>query len=816
MFGTIELKARPLRLAFLVDPRNSDSIREAIQINSTLWGGAYNPIIPMYKKMPPAWEDKPLRAPKAEAVIKGYIDAFDPDLLVQCAREIPSYITTLGLKIVRPNEIWEYYRQEKGTLTPKYGLGVFELLNKIFDEHFRYKEKFPLRVVIPGIPSKHTLFWTAFLGEYPKDIQGTVLKRYGKALDLEKIEVAPAALKTLLGGNVLFPRRITQFDLEVRGRSGFRKDDFLFFMDATRNGDIIDYWNLRALGKQVLPIPKQLKDDGHLKEIASNFIRRARWPYRHNPRIWNCASFIRSRHVTMDEMQAYAKSLNIKKPSDDDQPLYSLQHWYPRIWDEWARDKDGAEPADLVGEEKSLEISDTTRGVQFQPIMPNFAFKYESHGEPRCANEVTFRFYGTHEVVAQVFPKTNGQNVKRAISPMASLPDAWRVGRNGLVRLVEHSWTEHWDVPMAQDVFFAWLKDLGWEAKPSPAGLIAKEIFTQLEGFPRTFANENLLELLEHMNSGPINGREVSVGEVKNRLRKMGPRKDLHDYLISKNVFRIGAKVQCPSCQRNSWYSLDGIRDELTCPKCLKIFPAIGNVDQSTWCYKTAGPFSIPGYADGGYCVLLALDVLGRHQLSRSLTSSVCFNAKGKDGTDLEADFGALWQESVFGVVAEGAIFGECKTYGKFEKKDFERMRKIANRFPGAVLAFCTLRKHLDRDEIREMSKIAKAGRKYWKTERPLNPLLILTGNEILSMWGPPRCWKDMGLSNQFDRVRGLLDVCDATQQIYLKLPSWHQTWQQEWERRRKRRAQRTQRIAPTMPETVPAPAPPPKVSQEI
>lgn len=44
MFGTIELKLRPLRLAFLVDPRSNAALREAIEINSTLWGGIYTGI----------------------------------------------------------------------------------------------------------------------------------------------------------------------------------------------------------------------------------------------------------------------------------------------------------------------------------------------------------------------------------------------------------------------------------------------------------------------------------------------------------------------------------------------------------------------------------------------------------------------------------------------------------------------------------------------------------------------------------------------------------------------------------------------------
>jgi hypothetical protein len=165
MFGSIELKVRPLRLAFLVDPGSAVSLREAIQINSTLWGGAFNPIIPVYRKSPRVWQDKPLRTPKAEAVIKGYIEAFDPDILIQCGRELPPYITALGLRIVKSGQIWEPYRADKSTRTPKYGIGVFELLNQTFEEHFRYKEKFPVRVMIPDIPRELSLFWAALLGE---------------------------------------------------------------------------------------------------------------------------------------------------------------------------------------------------------------------------------------------------------------------------------------------------------------------------------------------------------------------------------------------------------------------------------------------------------------------------------------------------------------------------------------------------------------------------------------------------------------------------------------------------------------------------
>jgi len=93
----------------------------------------------------------------------------------------------------------------------------------------------------------------------------------------------------------------------------------------------------------------------------------------------------------------------------------------------------------------------------------------------------------------------------------------------------------------------------------------------------------------------------------------------------------------------------------------------------------------------------------------------------------------------------------------------------------------------LTSQEIKSIMSIAKKGRKYWKPERPINPVLILTGNELFSDFGPPYCWED-SLKKKFDRVTGLLSVCDTTQQIYLNLPSWHTEWHEKWEKQRQKR----------------------------
>ena len=802
MFGSIDIKVRPIKIAYLVDPNNAKQVRQSIQLSSSLWGGSSSPILPIYKRMPKTWKDGPLKAPLARKVILGYLEAFDPDVLVQFSKTVPDYINGLGLEIVKPTTIWELLDEEK-RLSPKFGLGIFEILNETFEEHFKYKEKYPIKVVIPEIPKKLSLFWASWFGEIPAKLMPILERNYFKPLEVEAIKFQPDKLKDVMAGNILFPRRITQEKLDYHSRSGFRRDAYVYFFDAAKTDDVIDFWNLRAMGKQVIPVPKQLKDDPGLRELVINFLRdhRRHWP--HDPKVCDYASIMRGRSCTMEEVQEFAKTLSIQPEPNDtsSDPFFSLQHWYPRIWDEWARDKDGAVPADVYGEEdQSIEISDAKElKFQFKSLLPKFALKRGYSGEPRCANEVSFRFYSSEQYLAEVLPKSTGENFVKAISGITSFRGDWRVGRNGLVKLVKDGFTEAREVPAAENIVFAWLSDRGWKPKLSPPGLLVKQIYRRFEGHPIMLRNEKLLGLLEYMNGGTVNRdhtpveknevnqeRDVPVGEVRTRIE--GPHGNLYEYLLSKNIFKLGLRVQCPRCVRNSWFPLENIKDDFLCPKCQEMFSAIGSADGGTWSYKTTGPFSVPNYGDGAYAVLLALEFFNDRIITTLRTTSApSFAAEGPDKKSLEADFMLFWEESIYGERQDGLVFGECKTYGKFVEKDFERMRYLAKTFPGAVLAFCTLRKSITKKEIAQITRIAKVGRKYWKAERPLNPVMILTGNELLTYPGPPYCWED-SVKQKFDRMRpGLLSIADATQQIYLGLQSWQTEWHEKWERRHKR-----------------------------
>jgi hypothetical protein len=152
-------------------------------------------------------------------------------------------------------------------------------------------------------------------------------------------------------------------------------------------------------------------------------------------------------------------------------------------------------------------------------------------------------------------------------------------------------------------------------------------------------------------------------------------------------------------CGRGSWYRLKELATDLVCPLCHKSLDAISAVDstnQGAWHLKTAGPFTVGNFADGSYSVLLSLNFFEKDR-SLQITPVLSFKAKHTASTkELESDLGLMWQETAFGETQDGMLFAECKSYNKFERRDFDRMKLCAEQFPGAILAFCTLRRTLD------------------------------------------------------------------------------------------------------------------------
>ena len=88
------IRLRPTRIALLVRPSDSASIRAFMQVCTCLWGGIYNPIIPVFRERPAEWsEDIPDFLTGAE-IARGYVEFFEPDVFVEAK---PNLLERIGL-----------------------------------------------------------------------------------------------------------------------------------------------------------------------------------------------------------------------------------------------------------------------------------------------------------------------------------------------------------------------------------------------------------------------------------------------------------------------------------------------------------------------------------------------------------------------------------------------------------------------------------------------------------------------------------------------------------------------------------------------
>jgi hypothetical protein len=127
-------------------------------------------------------------------------------------------------------------------------------------------------------------------------------------------------------------------------------------------------------------------------------------------------------------------------------------------------------------------------------------------------------------------------------------------------------------------------------------------------------------------------------------------------------------------------------------------------------------------------------------------------------------------------------VVGEAKSFGVGSINDdaINSLKKVAQRFPGAVMVVSSLRDigHYSMAEIARLRHLAVWGRRKTYEGEPINPLIVLTGTELFAEYGISNAWKEVDGKEThpvFD-FHDLHTLAELTQQRYLGLKS-------HWER---------------------------------
>src|ERR1700678_1596501 len=78
-----EILLRPTRIGFITSPTDLASVRLIMRACTCLWGGVFNPIIPVFKRPPEEWRAEIYQHFRGIEVAKGYARFFEPDVYVE-------------------------------------------------------------------------------------------------------------------------------------------------------------------------------------------------------------------------------------------------------------------------------------------------------------------------------------------------------------------------------------------------------------------------------------------------------------------------------------------------------------------------------------------------------------------------------------------------------------------------------------------------------------------------------------------------------------------------------------------------------------
>jgi len=796
---SVNLRLRPIRFAFLIRPDDQKHTLEAFRINTCLWGGRYNPIIPFFKQLPKWWDKKGHRFENAKQILNGYLDFFEPDFVVEAEKGIAH---NLGFDPERVLQFSDILIREGDRDRDGFGQSVNDIYDDLYKKEFQFarRHKHNIVYVKPGDPS-FSPFVACIFGSFQVQRKLKYFEQnYKYVFEPQEITLTDTSLSKLYKKRFTSALRIGQEGLDVNYND--HSDPALFVLNAHESRDLIDFWNLRIVRRNILAIPIQWIQS--LSPFAKDFILKNYRPLPGNPHgvmIHPTVMFSRSISETESE-EVYKKYIKVDK-----QGANCIQQWYPPLWRPSPEFVVRTTRPTVSADEKRIDASvDLEKPViTFDSLWPEFARKYGNRH--RFANVIKIRGWGDNDQIATSFPC----NYRNPTFPK------FRLGREHLLSTAEglvffpeyRNISERWELVSGTNALNTWFNDNKIKATLSDAGRATQQIIQTLGGFwgVGKIANTGTVKLLNEM-SRKLLTRSVHYAEFCQKIKDAAG-KSIWRYkefktLVERNAVELGLELKCAKCGNWGWYSMKHLDYSLTCDLCLKRFdfPITnpGSSQYCKWAYRVIGPFALPDYAKGGYASALAIrffsEVIG--QMDRGgVTWSSSQELTLPTGKKIESDF-ILWyqRKQMFGTdYPTEIIFGEAKSFGRdvFKDEDINNAKLLAQTFPGAVLVFATMKEEneISKEEMARIKKLAEWGREYDEDkDQTRAPVIVLTGTELFMAHSIQDSWKEKGgkhaqfISPGWVRVDNLRVLADLTQQLYLGMPSYHAWMEAKWKRR--------------------------------
>jgi len=686
----VHQRLRPSRYAFIVTGDDLQSVLQAVSLNTVLWGGIYNPIIPL----------------RPEDERDGLLKGFDPDFLVNLTgADLPiELVERYGGRILEAHDL---VKTDERTHQRQLGLGfnILPVIRHVHEREVRFVAG-PTRAVVvrPERAEKWPEFAAFVCGSFEwlpaMDIDFEKAFKSGlRAREMQMLNLTPPPKGVL-------PLAFTSYGLDLFGRRSHFSSHVIYIGDHRELTDLIEFWNIRATGRTVVFVPVEgyLKFESPIRSIA------AEGHYRINQLIENQADLQKGRSVPptkFDEVCDWIHTLNLG-------PLRRCS-CSPRFGLEIQECVGGIDVAEIsAGEATEISILDEGRMTPVKVIPPLFLYERVPYKEFSWSVEITMS--GGYSETEFMFSFPNEREVE-AVARRAVIGEEARLGRRGLV--VHQEWPRSIIqlVPVrTAEVFEALFRQAGLRAEPSEPGLYTEQIIKKMGSLSdcRIFKICGVRKILDRLSDGSTltkgNMRDIVMSTTPDKDGQINWRPELYEDLIirrgqkppldfsqifeellEKRIIRPGVMFKCRFCSKRDWYHVSEFAEDYTCRFCFTR-QRVSFGSSLEWQYRADGLFQIPDSAQGSIAVIVSMwrfEHLGFLSGGRYVTSQKL--VAESTGEEYEIDY-AYVMLGTFNTSYD-LVMGEATRFSEFTDQEVTKMAEIADRFRRKpYIAFSTLK----------------------------------------------------------------------------------------------------------------------------
>lgn len=767
----------PIRYMFIIQPDNEGRFLRAIQTACSIWGGIFSPIFPFYTELPQEFRQEYQVFLETTAFYHNTLLNYDPDVILYDEDLDINFLKVLA----KDRELLPINEFISKVINGRcdWAITTLEICEYILGDLFKYQRTDGLKIRIPQIDNAD-LFLKAICGSALPDIEQVITTSLREHPAFESSELTWNNLSNYRNSDRVDVKDMCCYEIHSWSTNRISRNyECVYLLEATRLRDIINFWNLRAAGWTVIPLALDKLQTSYFKEIFDDFM--GFLLARSNDNVVSF-TFLNHRNFADDLVKAAKVSIGFNPAGYNVAVSSGTKSWFPRFWEQpeicQADHIQSHQPyyntsvGQYVMEARTIEI----------PIK-NIPFESKSNRSRRTAFKILLEPYPANEELeyATVLGGIGNKQLRSMIGFFPS--NDFRLGSLGIYAFTRSD-SEKLDIdmPLSTDLFRCYFSNIGYKLQATSNGRLAKEVLRNIGGLigSRRFLTPAKLRIVESFEGGKVVNYATLVSEIKRatKLNNNSHVKNFISMLLSNKIIEMGAEIQCAVCDQRGFYLPAHLAETITCPVCRNQFPLpAASPTTIAWAYRGIGPFSRNNKADGVMAVFATAALVKEEFAGIHRQMSVLFGFELVENATpdkkKEVDLCVLLKNSNDDSLPPDLLLCECKTYKHFEAVDIQRMKILGDAFPGAVVVIATLNDQLTAAETALIVDLVQYLQK-GLGPRPQNPVLILTGNELLpeNIHDAFEAYKDqIRVHQRFNDFIGA--ISDLTIRKHLQIDTW-------------------------------------------